>query len=65
MLASTKTNARFYFNVTFSSAYITEQAKSLLDKRQKPIKLAGSSEAGWDVVQGYESQDIASDYEEC
>ena len=40
-----------------------EQTKSLLDKRQKPIKLAHSSEASWDAAQGYECQDIASDYE--
>ena len=42
-------------------AHLTDQAKALLHKRQKLIKLADSSEAGWDAVQEYESQDIASD----
>ena len=41
-------------------AQLTDQTKSLLHKRQKLIKLADSSEAGWDAVQEYESQDIAS-----
>ena len=36
----------------------------MLDKRQKPIKLADSSEAGWDAAQEYECQDIASDDED-
>ena len=45
-------------------AQLTEQAKSLLHKRQKLIKLADSSEANWDAVQEYESQDIASDDED-
>ena len=40
---------------------LTDQAKSLLHKRQKLAKLADSSEAGWDTVQEYESQDVASD----
>ena len=42
-------------------AHLTDQAKALLHKRQKLIKLPDSSEAGWDAVQEYESQDIASD----
>ena len=45
-------------------AHLTDQAKALLHKRQKLIKLADSSEAGWDAVQEYESQDIASDDED-
>ena len=45
-------------------AQLTDQTKSLLHKRQKLIKLADSSEAGWDAVQEYESQDIASDDED-
>ena len=45
-------------------AYLTDQAKALLHKRQNLIKLADSSEAGWDAVQEYESQDIASDDED-
>ncbi|CAH3165506.1 unnamed protein product [Pocillopora meandrina] len=44
--------------------HLTDQAKALLHKRQKLIKLADSSEAGWDAVQEYESQDIASDDED-
>ena len=36
----------------------------MLHKSQKPIKLADCSEAGWDAVQEYESQDIASDDED-
>lgn len=43
---------------------IAEQTKFLLDKRQKPIKLADSSEASWDAAQEYECQDIASDDED-
>ena len=42
---------------------MAEQTKGLLDKRQKPIKLADSSEASWDAAQEYECQDIASDDE--
>ena len=45
-------------------AHLTDQAKALLHKRQKLIKLADSSEPGWDAVQEYESQDIASDDED-
>ena len=45
-------------------AHLTDQAKSLLHKRQKLIKLTDSSEAGWDAVQEYESQDIVSDNED-
>ena len=45
-------------------AHLTDQAKALLHKRQKLIKLVDSSEAGWDAVQEYESQDIASDDED-
>ena len=45
-------------------AHLTDQAKALLYKREKLIKLADSSEAGWDAVQEYESQDIASDDED-
>ena len=45
-------------------AQLTDQNKSLLHKRHKLIKLADSSEAGWDAVQEYESQDIASDDED-
>ena len=41
-------------------AQLTDQAKSLLHNwRQKLLKLVGLSEAGWDAVQEYESQDIA------
>ena len=43
---------------------IAEKTKFLLDKRQKPIKLADSSEASWDAAQEYECQDIASDDED-
>lgn len=43
---------------------IAEQTKFLLDKRQKPIKLADSSEASWDAAQEYECQVIASDDED-
>ena len=42
-------------------AQLTDQTKSLLHQRQKLIKIADSSEAGWDAVQEYESQDNASD----
>ena len=42
----------------------TEQTKSLLDKRQKPIKLTDSNEASWDAAQEYECQDIASNDED-
>ena len=45
-------------------AQLTDQTKALLHKRQKLIKLADSSEAGWDAVQEYEYQDIASDDED-
>ena len=45
-------------------AQLTDQTKSLLHKRQKLIKLPDSSEAGWDAVSEYESQDIASEDEE-
>ena len=45
-------------------AHLTDQSKALLHKRKKLIKLADSSEAGWDAVQEYESQDIASDDED-
>ena len=45
-------------------AQLTDQTKSLLHKRQKLIKPADSSEAGWDAVQEYECQDIASDDED-
>ena len=45
-------------------AQLTDQTKSLLHKSQKLIKLADSSEAGWDAVHEYESQDIASDDED-
>ena len=45
-------------------AQLTDQTKSLLLKRQKLIKLADSSEEGWDAVSEYESQDIASEDEE-
>ena len=45
-------------------AHLTDQAKALLHKRQKLIKLADSSEASWDAVQEYESQDIALDDED-
>ena len=45
-------------------ALLTVHAKSLLHKRQRLIKVADSSEAGWDAVQDYESQDIASDDED-
>ena len=38
-----------------------EQTKSLLNKRQKRIKLADSSEAIWDAAQQYKCQHIASD----
>ena len=40
---------------------IAEQTKSLLDKRQKRIKLADLSEASWDAAQQYECQHIASE----
>ena len=43
---------------------IAEQIKPLLDKRQKRIKLADSSEASWDAAQQYEWQHIASDDED-
>ena len=43
---------------------ITEQTKSLLDKRQKPIKLTDLSEASWDAAQEYECEDIASNDED-
>lgn len=45
-------------------AQLIDQDLVLLHKRQKLIKLADSSEAGWDAVQEYESQDIASDDED-
>ena len=42
-------------------AELLDQGSRLIHKRQKLIRIAESSEVGWDAVKEYESDDIASD----
>ena len=46
---------------TASALKSIEQADTLLRQRQKKIKLADKSEAGWLAVKEYEADDLASD----
>jgi hypothetical protein len=41
-----------------------QEAKALLKRRQKLIKIADSNKDGWKAVEEYESDDLASNSED-
>lgn len=57
-----KSNSRDGQNSRIST--LVKEAKSLIKRRQKLIKIADRNKDGWKIVEEYESDDLASDSED-